>query len=144
MRLIFALLLLLSLPAGAITPPGTIIRLEATATYADQWGQMHEADPAVAELIVRPMVVCVRARDLYTRPLPFCPVRLAATCRARGSNYIDVWDGDYNPVTGYRRGIRVYLPAGDTGLSYTNGVMYVTTGACPQMGRILATSVEIQ
>jgi hypothetical protein len=92
-----------------------------------------------------PTRVYVRARDLYTQPLPTCPVRFVGKCRARSlSGYMDLWDGyTQNKV---RRGIRVYMNTPDGTptdcRSYINGVNYIVDGWTDRLGRIYATEVR--
>lgn len=87
--------------------------------------------------------VGVTARALYTKPLPFCPVRLATICRARSERgrYIDTWDGFI--LNKVHKGIRVYLDKSmPLATDYVNGQMYVVDGICPQAGRLLATKIS--
>lgn len=116
---------------------------EVSAT-SSMWNTVTESQidiTATASGWVGPQMLCVRCRDLYETMRPRCNVRLAAVCRARSETYWDCWDGDYNPVTHYRRGVRIYYNKIDC-RTLTNGKFYIIDGYCPQMGRIYATAIR--
>lgn len=125
----------------SVTPVGTYHSYARAVAYNEVTGAPIEFR-AEATYTILPPIVCVRCRDLYTQPLPPCPVRLAGTCRGRSAyGWFDVWDG-YVDSDGVRHGVRCYQPGTDC-RKYPLRSMLIVDGWTDRLGRIYVTSVRI-
>ena len=85
-------------------------------------------------------------KALYQKTRPILDVVIFGECRGRGIDYFDLYDGDINPVTKYRRGCRCYtisMPASFDAKLLTLHSFYRVVGRTEgYSGRLYVIKVE--